>query len=38
VLDCTLPRDAVAAAAAKDLDAVRQQATEMTGPKGEDFR
>lgn len=38
VLDCALPRDAVAVAAAKDLNAVRQQAIEMTGPKGENFR
>jgi hypothetical protein len=38
VLDCVLPRDTVTTATAKDLDALRQQAIEMTGPKGENFR
>jgi hypothetical protein len=38
VLDCKLSRDTFADTAAKDLDAVRRQAVEMTGPKGENLR
>jgi hypothetical protein len=38
VLDAKLLGDIVAAAAANDSDAVRRQAIELTGPKGESFR
>ena len=38
VLDGELPGDKVAAGTANDLDAVRRQAIELTGPKGESFR
>jgi hypothetical protein len=38
VLDCKLPAIKVGADGTPDLEAVRQQAIDMTGPKGENFR
>jgi hypothetical protein len=37
VLDCKLPSSLAVAAAAHDLEALKQEPIEMTGPRGEDF-